>query len=600
MLGQLQTADWIVLILLLLFMFGSSFLPAFKKKTAEEYFMADRSLRWWSVAGSIYGTNVSLQQIIGMLGIGYSIGFAQSHYEVLAIPAILLLIYVFVPIYRRKNFFTLSQFLEYRYNQWARLIYTLLIIFIIVLLVIGGFYIGSRQLGLIFLGTHFSIGYGMGILIIAFFAILFVMFGGMESVVIAENIQTVLMVVAAIVVGALAFSQPEIKGFFGLLRLDASMPAAQQKMHLYLPSNHPQLPWTGVFSGLLVLQGFFWTSNQFEVQRVMAAKSDRDAKIGAAVAGILKLTIPFFTIAAGVSAAYIFRKRFGLQHIQPDDAFLKLMNTVVPKGYGLVGLILAGFTAAIFSSIYSMLNSATTLISMDIYKKYLHKNATDKQIVWFGRAVIVVLCFVAGVLAYTTFDPKGGGNFFLTLSENTSYFKPGIVAAFFMGVFWRKTHPKAAVAVLLLSPFISIGVEMLYNHVLSGYPFIANNFGTSMNFFHRVFVSAFICFVVLYGLSVYLNKKQPIESTLNFDVNVAAIGKRVLLFLLVQAPLVFLAVCGVVKPQLIAWPASFVTFLFFTYYHKHNNAYHIPFIKSEHLVTSILSVTTVWVLYFFA
>ena len=600
MLSQLQIADWIVLIILLLFMFGSSFLPAFKKKNAEEYFMADRSLRWWSVAGSIYGTNVSLQQIIGMLGIGYSIGFAQSHYEVLAIPAILLLIYVFVPIYRQKNFFTLSQFLEYRYNEWARLIYTLLIIFIIVLLVIGGFYIGSRQLGLIFTGSNFTISYGVGILIIAFMAIIFVMFGGMESVVIAENIQTTLMVIASVLVGVLAFSQPEIKGFFGLLQLDASMPVAAQKMHLYLPSNHPKLPWTGVFSGLLVLHSFFWTSNQFEVQRVMAAKTDRDAKIGAAVAGILKLSIPFFTIAAGVSATYIFRKRFGLENIQPDDAFLKLMDTVVPKGYGLVGLILAGFTAAIFSSIYSMLNSATTLLSMDIYKKYIHKTASDKQIVWFGRVMVVLLCFIAGILAFTTFDPKGSGNFFLTLSANTSYFKPGIVAVFFLGVFWKKAHPRAAVTILLISPLISLGVELFYNNYLNTFPIIVNNFGEQMNFFHRVFVSAVICFIIMVALSKYFNKTHPFTNTLNFNINIAAIGKRILFFLLAHLPLVILGVTGLVKPQLLSWPAAFITFAFFLYYHSKNNTQKISFLKSEHLITGLLSFTAVWILYFFA
>ena len=239
--------------------------------------MAGRSLKWYSVAGSIFGTNIHAQQIIGMMGVGYSIGFAQSHYEIWAIPAILVLAYIFIPIYRKKQFFTLSQFLESRYNSQARLVYMILMIVFIMIQLIGGFYIGSRTLGLLFQGTNFELTYLQGIILIASVTALFTVFGGMESVVIADNILTVVMILSLVLMGTLTYMQPEINGLSGLLKIDH---AQANKMHLYLPSNHPKLPWLGIFTGLTILNLFYWTTNQYQVQRVLAAQSDRDARLG--------------------------------------------------------------------------------------------------------------------------------------------------------------------------------------------------------------------------------------------------------------------------------------------------------------------------------
>ncbi|SEW39943.1 solute:Na+ symporter, SSS family [Chitinophaga sp. YR573] len=587
MLSQLGTLDYVVMIILLLIMFGGSFLPGLhKKKSAEQFFMAGRNLRWWSVAGSIYGTNINLNQIIGTLGIGYSIGFAQSHFEVLAIPAILLLVYVFEPIYRKRNIYTLSQFLEYRYNEYARLIYMLLIVGIIIVLLVGGFYIGSRQLGLIFSG----ISYLNGIIILASITCIFLFFGGMESVVIAENIQTILMVLAVVTVSLAAFAQPEINGFTGLLKLDHAQPAALQKMHLYLPPNHPKLPWTGVFSGLMVLQCFFWTTNQFEVQRIMAAATNRDAKLGALAAGVLKISIPFTTIAAGVAAAYIFKHRYGWVDIQPDDAFLKLMTEVVPDGWGLKGLILAGFTAAIFSSIYSMLNSASTMLSMDLYKRYLHKTANDKQVVRFGKLVVIAVCVTAALLAYCTYTPRYAGNSFLALSENTSYLKPGIVTIFFLGVFWRKAHPKAAIITLLVSPFLSIGTEWIYNRYLGN-----EIFGMKMNFFHRVFISTILCVILMTLLSKYFGKKQQVFNVVDVDNDYRPLLQRIGIFTLLQLPLLFLAIAHIAPLNIIAVIAAIITFGCFI---KYKNG--ISLVNVENGFAGIVAAFTVWLLYFFA
>lgn len=569
---------------MLLFIWGSFKLYR-GNRSASDYFMADYDLPWWSVAGSIYGTNVSLSQIIGMLGIGYSIGFAQSHYELLAIPAILMLCYVFIPAYRKKKAFTLSAFLGDRYDETARLLYTLVIIAVIIILLVGGFYIGSRQLGLLFKDSAYAPSYLQGIIIIAIIACILVFYGGMRAVVRIENIITILMVIAVITVGICTLWQPEIGGFSGLLSLDTS-DKGFHKMNLYLPSDHPDLPWTGVFSGLLVLHGFFWTTNQFEVQRVLAARSERDAQLGAIAAGFLKLTIPFFSIAAGVAAAYLFKYKYGMTDVKPDDAFIYLMGQVVPKGYGLTGLIMAGFVGAIFSSIYSMLNSLSTITAMDIYKRYVHKNAEDEALVVIGKISVLTACLLGVTLAWWSFDPKADGNFFLILSKNTSYLKPGVVSAFFLAVVWKRVHPLSAAVAILIAPFLSLGVEWIYDDWLSGYSSWRNIFGVRLNFMHRVFIVFVFCLAVQIGMSLAINHKKE-ESLLDESIQF----KRTVYYLMVQLIMLILIFGFDFPPRVLSIAAALISFSVLINFRKINNA--------VMLAGSLLLSITTWALYYF-
>ena len=605
MLQLLGPIDWLVFGALVLLLIAGGVWAGRKKKNAEEYFMAGRSLRWWSVAGSIYGANVSLSQIIGMLGIGYSIGFAQSHYEILAIPAILLLCYIFIPVYRRRGVFTLSAYLAHRYGATARLIYSLFIIGIILILLVGGLYIGSRQLGLLFNTAQFHFSYLQGIVLIAIISCCLIVWGGMSSLVVTENIISLLMVSSLILVGWFTLSREEIGGLTGLLQLDKGV-AGQNKMTLYLPSHHPDLPWTGVFSGLLVLQGFFWTTNQFEVQRVLSARTNRDAQLGALLAGMLKLTIPFFSIAAGVAAAYLFRNTWHLEGVKPDDAFLILMTKVVPAGSGLYGWILAGLTAAIFSSIYSMLNAASTLITVDVYQQYVHKAASDQQMVRAGRWSVVVLTALAALLAFFTFTPTSSGNFFLELSRNTSYLKPGIVAIFFWGVISRKIHPASAVPVLILSPILSVGVELVYAVASNSFPTLQATFGANLNFMHRVMVVFIGCVVLQWLISRRLNVMKggpPAVDTMDVLSLNNSWWKPLAWFVLIQV-IGCLSIQWGMKATWVAWPAAVGTFLLFIPSLLHHEE--MPAGESEnttgksvHLFAGLLSAVTIWILYYF-
>ncbi len=597
MLKSLESLDIIVVVAVLLFLIVASMYSSFKKKDAEEYFMAGRSLKWWSVAGSIFGTNIHAQQIIGMMGVGYSIGFAQSHYEIWAIPAILVLCYIFIPIYRKKNFFTLSQFLEVRFNANARLVYTVLMVAFILIQLIGGFYIGSRTLGLLFEGSNFEISYMAGIVVIATVTIIFTVFGGMESVVTADNILTVIMIMSILLIGTFTYAQPEINGLSGLLKLDH---AAANKMHLYLPSNHPKLPWSGIFTGLTILNMFYWTTNQYQVQRVLAAKTDRDAKLGAIAAGFLKLIIPFFSIAVGSAAYYIFKNRYGVDVIKPDDTFLTLLKTVVPSGYGFVGLILAGLMCAIFSAIYSMMNSLATMMAYDIFKKYINPNASDKNTVRFGQTAVFIICAIAGVLAFSTYDPKSSDNFFLKLANQTSYIKPGLVIVFFWGVLWKQTNPLAAVVVLACSPFIGLGFDWLYQNVFLQFSFITETFGETLNFLYRVFAIFVIGSLLLFILSKYLNANGKAKiATFDLEISLSGIGSTLLIFVLSQLPFLLLSLFAVLSPQQAATPAAIVCFLLFIWFFKKSKE-DIVIYKSDIFYAGLLTAAMIWIMYYFA
>jgi SSS family solute:Na+ symporter len=496
-----------------------------------------------------------------------------------------MLCYVFIPAYRKKKAFTLSAFLGDRYNETARLLYTLVIIAVIIILLVGGFYIGSRQLGLLFKGSDYAPTYLQGIILIAIVTCMLVFYGGMRAVVRIENIITILMVIAVVTVGVCTLWQPEIGGFTGLLNLDKS-DRGFHKMNLYLPSDHPDLPWTGVFSGLLILHGFFWTTNQFEVQRVMAARSERDAQLGAIAAGFLKLTIPFFSIAAGVAAAYLFKYKYGMTDIKPDDAFIYLMGQVVPKGFGLTGLIMAGFLGAIFSSIYSMLNSLSTITAMDIFKRYLYKNAEDKFLVFIGKISVIIACLIGVLLAWWSFDPNADGNFFLILSKNTSYLKPGVVSAFFLAVLWKRVHPLSAAVAIIIAPLLSFGVEFIYDDWLSGYPNWRNIFGERLNFMHRVFVVFVICLAVQIGMSLKFNHKEG-ENLLNESIQL----KRTVLYFIVQLIMLILIFGFDIDPRVLAIPAALTSFLVLINFGELKNTVMIS--------SSLLLTITTWTLYYF-
>ncbi len=499
--------DFLLIIALIIIQIGVGIFISRKGKGSEDYFMAGRKLPWWVVGGSVFSTNISASHLIGMLGIGYSVGFAQSHYEVLAVFAILILAFLFIPVYRRLPLFTLSQFLEKRFGDKVRLTYALLVLLLIIVQLIGHYYIGARALSMLTQGSLFEINYPVALLLLSLIICSYSFFGGLSAVVYTDTLQAVFILLVAIVLCYFTFSSPEINGFSGLLTLDSHLTEGSRKMNLYLPANHPDLPVSGVFTGLILLHFFYWITNQYLVQRVLAAKSDDAAKYGVMVAGLLKLGIPFVTIATGVAAAHLLNIKYAGQKILPDDAFLYLVNAVIPAGFGLIGLLISGVLASTFSTIDSMMNSATTLFCIDIYKKYYRKNITDKELVIVGRLVTLTITLLAAVLAYATYNPQSAGNFFLKISSHGSYFTPGIIVVFFAAVFVRRIPSQAALWTMVSAPFIAILLEVSYSSITAFFPTISSIFGEKLNFLHRVALTSISSVFLLFISRFYLLRK---------------------------------------------------------------------------------------------
>ena len=597
MLSQLSPVDITVLILMLLIMPTAGVIVAWRKKSAEQYFLAGRSIRWWTVAGSVFGTNISSFHLIGMLGVGYSIGFVQAHYEIV-FPAILLICYVFLASYRKLGLFTLSRYLEIRYNEAARLVYTILLVLIILVQLVGAFYVGSITLQWLFGGAHFSISYPMGLLLIGLITCSYTIWGGMESVVITDSIQTLMMLAAGITVAFFTFSQPEINGFMGLLALDGNQPLEAQKMRLYLPTDHPNLPWTGIFTGLMLQHAFNFSTNQFIVQRALAASSDEDARKGLIASGFLKLTIPFFSIATGIAAYYLFQSRFGQMDFNSDNTFLKLVETVIPSGVGLHGMILAGLTAATFSSVDSMMNAATTLLSVDVYQKYVHPEAREKQLLRFSRLAIVGMVVLSIAAALYTYTPDRSNNFFLRVSAQLSYFTPGIMAAFFYGAISPRASARGAVLAMVLVPVFGVSLEWAYKHWLHLLPGVEGWLGPKLNFMHRIACS------FLFGMGVIAVFRSSPEAAkesgyhrLDLHLSAQRLFRRVGGFLLLQLVFVAVVYWTPLSARQVAPLAALAILAFLPGLLKGGDK---RFWQDDRFYAGLLVAASVWMYFFFA
>jgi SSS family solute:Na+ symporter len=555
-----------------------------KEDSSADYYLAGKSSRWWGVAGSIFGSNISANHMVGMLGLGFSIGFAQSHFEISAIFGLLLLCYGFLPVYRKLNLYTLSEYMSKRYDDRSRVAYAvIMVVVILVIQMVPGFYIGSRSLNILLqdgqtaavVGSVNAAGevagvevkqsgggyvnparvvfesengsgataelvvvdgavtsvnvtspgsgydaappkvsvvggasfdselrpgdvnpkyYIIGILLMALVTGSYTIFGGLKAVIFTDVIQSALMLIGGMIVAWLTFSQTEIGGWMGMRALDSAAESASAgagKMSLYMPADHPDLPWSGMLSGLMVLHFYYWGTNQFIVQRALAARSDKEARMGIIVAGFLKLLIPFMSIGVGIAAHYLFQAR-GL-NVSQDAVFTELMKRLVaPVGFGLVGIVSAGLIGAILSSLDSMMNSGATIITFDFYKKYINPEASEQKLVFMGRVFIAVFLVAAAGICIFTMDPNSKESFFLHIASHQSKLVAGVVVAFALGMFWKRATGAGAITSIFAGVVCSYGLPPLYEATLGKQEFFAQTFGSKLAFMHAVFLSAII------------------------------------------------------------------------------------------------------------
>lgn len=548
-----------------------------KEDTAQDFYLAGKDARWWGVAGSIFGSNVSANHIVGMMAVGFSLGFVESHFEITAIAGLLLLCYFFLPVYRKLNIYTLSEYLSRRYDDRSRVAYAVIMItIIVVVMMVPAFYIGSRTLNILLVDqsiiqqaldaaaagnpTRIQIDhstYILGILIMAVVAGSYTIFGGLKAVIVTDVIQSVFMLVGAGIVAYLTFGQPEIGGWAGMRALDAD---GKDLMHLYLPMDHPKRPWTGMLSGLLILHFYYWSANQFIVQRALAARSDREARVGIVTAGFFKLFIPFMSIGTGVAAYYFFQSKMPGVPLDDDTAFPLLMREVVaPVGWGLTGLVAAGLIGAILSSVDSMLNSAATLVTFDIYKRFINPEASEKKLIQMGRICITLFVIGSAILTIFIFDPNTKTAFFTYVASHQSRLIAGLVVAFGMGMLWKRATAAGAFAAIITSLIVSYGFPPVYAKFLGSSETISAWLGPQLNFLHAVFLAA-ICATIVHVLVSMMTQPNEAKGQLTWHglgliskKQLRIIGIRILLSIIVFAVLGALMAKSTLQPNTAAF-----------------------------------------------
>jgi len=395
-----------------------------KEASIEEYFLSSRNLRWPSIALSTIATNVNGYQFLGMMGSAYLFGLAQASLEINAVQGILMAAFIFVPLFLKERVITVTQYIQKRLGKTIGLLYSLANLLIFSTITLGAaLFCGAYAADLVF-GEYFAIALGddriirISILILGLgvFSAIYTYFGGLNAVVKTDIIQFSILLIGGFVV--LFVSIYHLGGWSELYK------KTPQLMHLYLPADHPKLPWIHLF-GLFFLNINYWCANQTIMQRSLAAKSLRHAQIGLMAGGVMKYVMAVLIVVPGI-ALYGILGENGLT--EPDMAFPYLVKTYLPVG--IKGIILCALFASLMSTVDSTFNSLATLWSIDIYKGYLNKEAKDREVVKAGKNTILVT-LVSGVtmgliLLYLKFkNPEAA--FTHTLNELRYYVNCGIV-----------------------------------------------------------------------------------------------------------------------------------------------------------------------------
>ncbi len=426
-----------------------------QKKNAEDYFLASKSLPWWAIGASIIAANISAEQFIGMSGSGFVLGLAIASYEWMGAITLLLVGKYFLPIFIREGLYTIPEFVEKRFSTQLK---TILAVFWIALFIFVNLS-SVLYLGALALQTILGLKMVYGIVSLAVFAAAYSLYGGLSAVAWTDVIQVVFLVLGGLLTTYLALDALGAgEGIFqGLSNLIEKTP---ERFHMILDKSDPQyinLPGVWVLiGGLWVANLYYFGFNQYIIQRTLAAKSLNEAQNGILFAGFLKLIIPFIVVIPGIACYVIVNDpellaNFGTLNLpsleEADKAYPWLLQ-FLPTG--LKGIAVAALAAAIVSSLASMLNSTSTIFTMDIYLPYFSKTKDrgDQRLVTVGRITAAIALTISCILA-----PLLGGidQAFQFIQEYTGIVSPGILAVFLMGLFWKKATNKAAIWGVLLS-----------------------------------------------------------------------------------------------------------------------------------------------------
>ena len=412
---------------------GFSMYKSRREKTSEDYFLASRGLKWWLIGFSIVAANLSTEQFVGMAGQAAGhVGLAVSSWQLTGSVGIVIVAFYFLPRFLAAGIYTMPEYLEYRYNPAARAImafYTMVIYVAVTITAV--LYSGALTIN-----TIFGLDLTLSIWIIGAIAALYTTWGGLKAVAWADLFQGSTLLAGGLV--TLALGLKAVGGFSTLYAEHA------ERFHMILPAGHPDIPWTALLLGMWVPIFYYCGLNQFIVQRTLAAKSLRQGQLGVIFAAALWLLVPFAIVVPGIIALQLYGGRMDLA----DQAYPLLIKSLIPVG--LRGFMFAAICGAVMSSLASMLNSASTIFTMDLFRRHWRRDASQKDLLTTGRLAtvlfVVIGCLIAPRLADSRF--KGVFNY---IQEFQGYISPGILAAFVFGFVVKRAPAAAGVAALLVS-----------------------------------------------------------------------------------------------------------------------------------------------------
>lgn len=525
---SLQTADYIVFLVYFIIVASYGYWVYRRKKKASttashDYFLAEGSLTWWAIGASLIASNISAEQMIGMSGNGFKMGLAISTYEWMAAASLLIVAIFFIPVYLKNKIYTMPQFLNQRYNSTVAMIMAVfwLLLYVVVNLT-SILYLGA-------LAIHAISGLPLYLCMVflALFAIVITL-GGMKVIGYTDVIQVFFLIVGGLATTYLALTLVSEKfgttGVFNGLKLLTEK--ADDHFHMILKKDNPNfisLPGlTILIGGMWIVNLNYWGCNQYITQRALGADL-KTARSGLLFAAFLKLLMPIIVVLPGI-AAYVLYNEGGFQdqmmvngELVQDNAYPVMLNLLGP---GLKGLAFAALTAAVVASLAGKANSIATIFTLDIYKKKIDPDASEKKMVRIGKISVVMALIIAVLIApFLGIDKKGGFEF---IQEYTGFVSPGIFAMFILGFFWKKTTSNAALFATVGGFVFSVFFKFLPRFAdlafLEPMGFAAKVAGVyEIPFIDRMGFVFLICIIGMWIISTIENKRGVTTNGLEID-----------------------------------------------------------------------------------
>ena len=476
--SKFQIVDYVIFVIYFFIVAGYGYYIYRKKKKAvtdtHDFFLAEGSLTWWAIGASLIASNISAEQFIGMSGNGFSIGIAVAAYEWIAAIALIIVAVWFIPVYLKNKIFTMPQFLKTRYNETVALIMAIFWLFLYVFVNLTSIlFLGSLAINNLLGGTPLS--FEIILIALSVFAV-FITLGGMKVIGFTDVIQVSVLIIGGlattyialtVVSKAFGFGENALEGFNQLVKnapdhfhMIFAKPTAGSSQHQV--DNYLTIP--GLLSyvaGIWIINLNYWGCNQYITHRALGADL-QTARKGILFAGFLKLLMPLIVMLPGI-AAYVLHQKGMLQaemlvnskhgEVVSDNAYSAILG-YLPNG--LIGLSLAALTAAIVASLAGKANSISTIFTLDVYKKYIKKDADEANMVRVGRITIIAALIIS--IAFTWNDTLGigGTGGFTFIQKYTGFISPGVFAMFLLGMFWKRTTGNAAVVGVITGFLLSI------------------------------------------------------------------------------------------------------------------------------------------------